>query len=83
MTNNYLQKTTKDKKQTKKQSKRLINTNPIKAGCELRLPRRANKRSRIPKGQSKKDNPQKEENQSKDTTQYGLDTTMRKQTQIT
>jgi hypothetical protein len=36
----------------------------------------ANKRSRIPKGQSKKDNPQKEENQSKDTTQYGLDTTM-------
>ena len=43
----------------------------------------ANKRSRIPKGQSKKDNPQKEDYQSKDTTQYGLDTTMRKQTQIT
>ena len=34
-------------------------------------------------GQSKKDNPQKEENQSKDTTQYELDTTMHKQTQIT
>ena len=35
MTNNDLLNTTKIKK-TKKQSKRLINTNPIKAGCELR-----------------------------------------------
>jgi hypothetical protein len=63
-------------KKQNKQSKRLINTNPTKTGCELMWSRRANKRSRIPKGQSKKDNPQKEENQSKDTTQYGLDTTM-------
>ena len=63
----------------------MINTNPTKTGCEIRRPGRANKRSRIPKGQSKKDNPQtlatekKEENQNKNTPQYGLDTTMRKQ----
>jgi hypothetical protein len=45
------------------------------------------KRQRIPKGQSKKDNPerlaaygtQNEEKQNKKTTQYVLDTTMRKQ----
>ena len=45
----------------------------------------------MPKGQSKKDNPEKratqgiqgDEKQSKDTTQYVLDTTMRKQTQMT
>ena len=51
----------------------------------------ANKRQRIPKGQSKKDNPEKletqgtqhDEKQNKITTQYVLDTTMRKQTQIT
>ena len=50
-----------------------------------------NKRQRIPKGQSKKDNPEKlekegtqqDEKQNKSTTQYVLDTTMRKQTQIT
>ena len=50
-----------------------------------------NKRQRIPKGQSKMDNPQKlakqgtqdEEKQNKNTTQYVLDTTIRKQTQIT
>jgi len=48
------------------------------------------KRQRKPKGQSKLDNPEKsatqgtqdEENQSKNTTQYVLDTTIRKQTQI-
>jgi hypothetical protein len=34
MTNNDLLNTT-GKKQTNKQSKRLINTNPTKAGCEL------------------------------------------------
>ena len=49
------------------------------------------KRQRIPKWQSKIDNPEKlatngtqdEENQSKNTEQYALDTTMRNQTQIT
>ena len=49
------------------------------------------KRKRIPKGQSTMDNPEKlaiqgkrdEEKQSKNITQYVLDTTMRKQTQIT
>ena len=48
------------------------------------------KRQRIPKGQSKMDNPEKlatygthdEEKQNKNTTQYALDTTMRKQTQL-
>jgi hypothetical protein len=47
------------------------------------------KRQRIPKGKSQMDNPEKlttygtqdEEKQSKNTTQYVLDTTMRKQTQ--
>ena len=51
----------------------------------------ANKRWRIPKGQSKKDNPEKqetkgtrgEETQNKNTTQYVLDTAIRSQTQIT
>jgi hypothetical protein len=52
MTSNDLQNT------MKKKSKRLINTNPTKTGCEIRRPGSANKRSRIPKGQSKKDNPQ-------------------------
>ena len=50
-----------------------------------------NKRQRTPKGKSKKDNPEKpatqgtqdEEKQNKTTTQYVLDTTIRKQTQIT
>ena len=50
-----------------------------------------NKRQRIPKEQSKMDNPEKlatqgkqeEEKQNKNTTQYVLDTTIRKQTQIT
>ena len=50
-----------------------------------------NKRQRIPKGQSKKDNPEKlatqgtqdEEKQNKNTTRYVLDTTMRKHTQTT
>ena len=50
-----------------------------------------NKRQIIPKGQSKMDNPEKlarqgtqdEDKQIKNTTQYVLDTTMRKQTQIT
>ena len=50
-----------------------------------------NKRQKIPKGQSKMDNPEKlatqgaqdEEKQHKNTTQYVLDTTVRKQTQIT
>ena len=50
-----------------------------------------NKRQRIPKRQSKKDNPEKlatygtqdEEIQNKNITQYVLDTTIRKQTQIT
>ena len=49
----------------------------------------ANKRQRIPNEQSKMDNPEKlatygtqeEEKQRKNTTQYVLDTTMRKQTQ--
>ena len=49
------------------------------------------KRQRIPKGQYKMDNPEKlatwgiqdEEKQSKNTTQYVLDTTIHKQTQIT
>jgi len=46
----------------------------------------SNKRQKIPKGQSEKDNPEKlamfgtqdEEKQSKNTTQYVLDTTIRK-----
>ena len=50
-----------------------------------------NKRQRIPKGQSKMYNPQKlaaygtqdEEKQNKNTTQYGLNTTIHKQTQRT
>ena len=50
-----------------------------------------NKRLRKPKGQSKMDNPEKlatkrrqeEEKQSKDATQYVLDTTIRKQAQTT
>ena len=50
-----------------------------------------NKHQRIPKGQSKMDNPgklatlctQDEEKQSKNTTQYVWDTTICKQTQIT
>ena len=50
-----------------------------------------NKRQGIPKMQLKKDNPQKlatqgiqdEEEQNKNTTEYVLDTTIRKQTQIT
>ena len=50
-----------------------------------------NKRQRIPKGQSKMDNPEKlatygtqdQEKQNKNTTQYVLDTTMHKKTQIT
>ena len=50
-----------------------------------------NKRQRIPKGQSKMDNPenlatqgtQDEDKQNKNTTQYVLDITIRKQTQIT
>ena len=49
------------------------------------------KRQRIPKGQQKKDNPEKlatqgtldDETQNKNTTQYVLDTTMSKHTQIT
>ena len=49
------------------------------------------KRQRIPKEQSKMDNPEKlatqgtqdEEKQNNNTTQYVLDTTIRKQTQIT
>ena len=51
----------------------------------------SNKRQRIKKGHSKIDNPEKlatqvtqdEEKQIKNITQYVLDTTMRKQTQIT
>jgi len=51
----------------------------------------ANKRYRIPKGQSKLNNPEKlatygtqdEEKQTKNITQYVLDTTIRKQTQTT
>jgi len=47
----------------------------------------SNKRQRTPKGQSKMDNPEKlatqdEEKQNKNTTQYDMDTTMRKQTHI-
>ena len=50
-----------------------------------------NKRQRLPKGQSEKDNPenlatlgtQDEEKQKKNTTQYVLDTSLRKHTQIT
>ena len=50
-----------------------------------------NKSQRIPKGLSRKDNPEKlatygtqdEEKQSKNTTQYMLDTTINKQTRIT
>jgi hypothetical protein len=51
-----------------------------------------NDRKRIPKGQSKMDNPEKlatlgtqdeKKRQNKITTPYVLDTTMRKQTQIT
>ena len=43
-----------------------------------------NQRYRIPKGQSKLDNPDKtQEKQSKITTQYLLDTTKRKHMQIT
>ena len=50
-----------------------------------------NKRWRIPKGQSKIDNPEKlptqgtqdDEKQNKNIKQYVLDTTMHKQTQIT
>ena len=53
--------------------------------------RSLDKRWRIPKGQSNKDNPEKpalqgtqdEEKQHKNTTQYVLDTTIRKQTHIT
>ena len=49
-----------------------------------------NKRQRLPKGQSREDNPehmatqgtQDEEKQNKNTTQYVLDTTMRKYTNI-
>ena len=49
------------------------------------------KRQRIPKGQSKMDNPEKlatygtqdEDKQSKNTTQYVLDTDIHKQAQIT
>ena len=49
-----------------------------------------NKRQRIAKGQSKIDNPEKlatqgtqnEDKQNENTTQYVLETTMRKQTQI-
>ena len=50
------------------------------------------KRQRTPKGQSKKDNPEKlatqgtideEEEENNNTTRYVLNTTMRKQTQIT
>ena len=53
---------------------------------------RINKRQRIPKGQSKRDNPEimatqgtqdGRKTKNKDTTQYVLDTTIRKQTQIT
>ena len=52
---------------------------------------RINKHYRIPKGQSKMDNPEKlatygtqdKEKQNKYTTQCALDTTKRKQTQIT
>ena len=43
------------------------------------------KRQRIPKGQSKHGNPERlstQGTQAKNTTQYVLDTTMRKQTQI-
>ena len=51
-----------------------------------RIPPQLNKRSRIAKGQSKNDNPEKlaqyEYKQNKNTTQYVLDTTMRKKTQI-
>ena len=50
-----------------------------------------NKRKRTPKGPSKKENPEKlatqssqdEEKQNKNTTQYVMDTTIRKQTQST
>ena len=50
-----------------------------------------NKRQRIPKWQSKMDNPEKlttkgtqdEDEQNKNTTQYVLNTTMRKQIQVT
>ena len=53
----------------------------------LSLSHVVNKRQSIPKGQYKKDNLDKlatdEEKQNKNTTQYVLDTTMRKQTQIT
>ena len=49
-----------------------------------------NKRQRIPKGQSQKDNPEKpatygtqdEEKQNKNTTQYVLDTTVRKKNNV-
>ena len=54
-------------------------------------PKRLNKRSRIQKAQSKVDNPEKlatqgtqdEDKQNKNTTRNVLDTTMRKQAQIT
>jgi hypothetical protein len=50
----------------------------------------SNRHQRIPKGQSKINNPEKlptnvtqdEEKQSKNTTKYALDITMRKQTRI-
>ena len=57
----------------------------------LKITINTNKRQRIPKGQSTIDNPEKlatlgtqdEVKQNKNTTQYVLDTTMRKQTQTT
>jgi hypothetical protein len=59
--------------------------------CYIEVNVSVNKHQRIPKRQSNMDNPEKlatygtqdEEKENKNTTQYMLDTTMRKQTQIT
>ena len=83
----------------------VIDTNTLFIACKIILSvdsyfvpckkgkpnKQVNKRQRISKGQSKKDNSEKlatqgtqdRDKQSKNTTQYMLDTTMRKQIQIT
>ena len=63
---------------------------PTKVKIPTFMPLIMNKHQRIPKGQSKMDNPEKlttrgtqdEEKQNKNTTQCVLETTIRKQTQI-
>ena len=66
-----------------------INERVVKTTAYLDI--HSNKCQRTPKGQSKRDNPEKlvtydtqdEEKQCKNTTQHVLDTTIRKQTEIT